>query len=711
MRSHTLLGRFARPACTALHLLLATAVAAGAGACSSSDASDDGGDDYYGDITPFGEDGTPLGKADSANVKGPLVNTNTSATQVWSARNAWEDKDTAAAKKAGPAWGEDSGLNWDQKYRAWIDGMERTPGASGYYDTFMLTTPWGKTLPAPKLECAELAMFLRITFASWYELPFFLTSTDGATRIYFGHFGARTVDSKYKNTPNYAQVYKDYSNMAPAEYSANWPKDTKLREKGLYGGGDEMDYLFPGAKAGAYFDEIFLNKRTGHFMLLTLAYYGSMHLVSSRNTFNLKPESILPGDILLERWQRQGIGHTLVLKEVIPLEHGKLEANLASGSMPRRQPKWETGVASKSYFTNNYMGGEGSTYEGDEYVKLGGGIKRWRVTKNIGGYWTNTWMSGDEASWISDTDYDALKSRPAEFETLLGEVTPEQLRTALLAMIEDNRNHLRQYPASCSARERREETFDKLYALNQERFGISRAQTDQQYRSLEDYAFAELEYDKSKTCCWNSSTSAMFQIVMDYNQSLMETQCVQPVVFKWDGGYSVFEQYAEQTGRAHQWKPWSADEPCQQEGVPADTEATHNWIAYCDVASGGGGTGGSGGGTGGSCTDDAFEANDNPSQAHTLAAGSYPGLQICSGNDDYYAVSVPSGGSLTVRADFAHSGGDLDLELSLNGQVVSTSESTADQESVTASGEGTYTVRVLGYNGAQNSYSLTVMVN
>jgi len=78
---------------------------------------------------------------------------------------------------------------------------------------------------------------------------------------------------------------------------------------------------------------------------------------------------------------------------------------------------------------------------------------------------------------------------------------------ALIAIIEDNRNHLRQYPASCSARIRREETFDKLYALNEERFGMSRAQTDQQYRTLDDYALAELEYEKSKTCCWNSTTS------------------------------------------------------------------------------------------------------------------------------------------------------------------------------------------------------------
>ena len=40
---------------------------------------------------------------------------------------------------------------------------------------------------------------------------------------------------------------------------------------------------------------------------------------------------------------------------------------------------------------------------------------------------------------------------------------------------------------------------------------------DAQYRIFEDYVFAELEYTESKTCCWNSSNSAMFQIAMDFN--------------------------------------------------------------------------------------------------------------------------------------------------------------------------------------------------
>lgn len=148
-----------------------------------------------------------------------------------------------------------------------------------------------------------------------------------------------------------------------------------------------------------------------------------------------------------------------------------------------------------------------------------------------------------------------MAERPGQFEVLLGQVDPTDLRDALLTIIENNRNHLQPYPASCSARIHREETFEKLYNLKQEKFQISRKDVDKQYRLLEDDAFPELTYEKSKTCCWNSSTSAMHQIIMDYNAFLLKNQCVEPVGFFWNTGYSVFEQCAQDTGRTHQWRP------------------------------------------------------------------------------------------------------------------------------------------------------------
>lgn len=684
-------------------LALIVALAPTVTACVADGEPGDDGEEDYGIDGPF-EDNEPLGKEDNVGVPGPKVNNDTRATQVWDATEKWEDTDTPRARQAGIAWGADSGLNWDEKYGAWIESMERTAGHDTWFETFTMTTPWGKTLPAPKLECAEMAMFLRITFAAWYNLPFYLTSTDSkGTRVYFGHFGARTAWSRYNSTPSFGYAYKDYSDMTAADIAAEgWPRDEKLRAKGLYGGGDEMPFIGEGAKAGAYFDELHLNKRVGHFLTLTLAYFGSMHLASSRNTFNLKPEAVAAGDVLVERWQRSGIGHTLVVKQVEEIADGLMEAHLVSGSMPRRQPKWETGVASKNYFTNPYTGGPGENNDGERYATLGGGLKRFRVTKNINGYWTNTWMKADEADWISDTDYDRIAARVERFESLLGTATPDQMRNALVGIIDDARHHLREYPASCSAREKREGAFEKLYALNQSEFNMSHEATDAEYRTLEDYVFNKLEYTESKTCCWNSTTAAMYQIVMDYNQSLLQNQCVEPVVFRaTNGGYDVFKAYAEETNRGHLWKAWSEDESCSQRGVQNDTIVETAAAEYCDIADGAPPVSG--------CVDDGYEDNDAAGSAVSIDGGA-DDLAICSGDDDFYRITVPSGQSVTVRASFEHDDGDLDLAIFQNDgeTTVATSTSVSDSESATVTGPGTFIVRIYGYQGAQGAYSLSL---
>jgi len=97
--------------------------------------------------------------------------------------------------------------------------------------------------------------------------------------------------------------------------------------------------------------------------------------------------------------------------------------------------------------------------------------------------------------------------------------------------------------------------------------------------------FAELEYNQSMTCCWNSTTPAMYEIVMDYtlDQGSADT-CADPVVFKARGGnYHLFADYAEQTGRGHLWEPWSEDESCPQAPTTEDVEATTQWTDWCDL--------------------------------------------------------------------------------------------------------------------------------
>lgn len=542
-------------------------------------------DDEWGMNGPV-EPVPPPGKEDGQNRKGLLVATNTTRTQVWTAKNAWEDRTTTAAKAAGLAWPANSGLSWDEKYAAWISSLETIPSIDGYAMTVAVTTPWGKTLPSPYLECAEMAMFLRITFAAWYELPLQLEAVEGGQRIYFGHYGVRTASGRYANTPEFAIAYKDYS---ATNWKAKWPTDPTLRTRKLFGGVDEQPEIAAGAVFGAYLDALHVNKRAGYFTALVLNYLSSENVADTANTYNLVPDAVRPGDVLLERWQRAGIGHTLVVKDVTPIGEGNLDVTLISGSMPRRQGVRESGVASKQYFTSDYTGGEGTNWQGDAYAKLGGGLKRFRVTKNVGGYWTNTWMTGDEAHWINSTDTARIAARPARFDALLGQVSPAQQRTELLAVIADARHHLTEYPASCSARERREHAFQELYDLSARSFAMSSAEVDAAYRELDDYVFAELEYGASKTCCWDSSTPAMADIIMlqaRAEQAAADAAgtCIAPTVFAARAdGYQHWAAYAASIGRGAQWRAWSEDEACPQRDVTADTIVDASAQPFCEL--------------------------------------------------------------------------------------------------------------------------------
>ncbi len=646
------------------------------------------------------------GKEDSlTGAKGLPTSVDSSDTAVWEVRNQWDDTNTPEAKEAGMAWAANSGLTWDEKFDRWVQSMEKIPGYDTYYDTFELTTPWGKKIQAPLLECAEVAIFLRVTFASWYGLPFFLEAADSkGHRLYFGHFGARTSSGRYGNTPKFKSWYKDYTS---SYNGTDWPKDEKLRQRKIPGNSSDIQgFLGDDAHAGAYFDEIFLNKRVGYFLCLTLAYFGSINLASSSNTYFLKPEAIKAGDLLIERWQKRGIGHVMVIKYTDHIEGGNMEAQIVSGSMPRRQPKWQDSASSKRYFTSDECGGPGTNYDGDYYYKLGGGVRRFRSAKNVAGRWTNVVLDIHRNDWISDHDYDAIKARPETFETLLGEVSPEQKREVLLRTIEDNRQHLRQYPASCSARIQREAAFDELYTLCQENFGMTKAQTDKQYRKLEDYVFAELEYEQSKTCCWNSTTSAMYEIIMAYNEEYVQQggSCQAPLVFMardatgGSDGYQVFRDYAQSIGRGAEWVDWSEDEGCPQRGVANDTEAEHSWIDYCELDQGGGGN----------CPD-ALDGNSSMATAASVSAETLFGLAVCDNVPDWFDVDAEDGQTVTVTISFTHSSGDLDLEAyDSNGNRLASSATTSNEESISLTKNGALFIKVFGYQGDSNTYSLRV---
>jgi len=540
--------------------------------------------------------GGPLGKADGTGVAALPISVDSSSSRVWDVKNQWQETSTAAARASGIAWPADSGLNWDEKYAAWIESLEQIGGysASGtsYSKTFQLTTPWGKKLPAPKLDCADVWIFLRATFAAWYQLPFYMEAMDSKTRVFFGHFGVRTASGVWGKMPSFSSSYKDYSALAatkPADaLIADWPQDTVLRGRGTIKD-DEQPFLFPGARMGAYLDEIHLNKRAGHFIRLLLIYFGTPNLADSRNTFHLVPDAVREGDALLYRRASNGSGHTMAVLRVGKNAADQLTVEVASGNVPPRQPSWESQAASKSRFTDNEGGGPTTNSLGEVYATLGGGLKRWRVAKPVNGHWLNTFMQGDEASWIDDTDITRIGERPKIFDQILGEVTFEEKKEAVLKTIEDSRRHLEQYPASCSARERREKAFGELYELYSHWPNIKSVNAvDHEYRVKADYVFAPLVYEKSKTCCWNSSTARMYELIMDYVETLEKSaapgSCVSPPVFMARaGGYDLFAAHAKSVGEELAFKPWSEDETCPQKNVIDDTEEQHAWTDYCDL--------------------------------------------------------------------------------------------------------------------------------
>lgn len=535
---------------------------------------------------------TQLEASDVVDSSGPVV-TDGSATEVWSVTNAWSDKDTPAARKAGIAWGENSGLTWEEKYSAWVSSLETIPDANGWGTTISIKTPFGdKKLPGPTLECAEVAMFMRATFASWYHLPFFLKGWDseGKRFMYAGHFGF--IDGSGNaigGFPAFKSKYKDYEKTW--KVGDAWPSDANLRMKRL-GDNDTVKFLSgPNGEevgAGAYFDEVYLNKRTGHFMRLLLLYFGSVNLADGSNMFHIEPEATSPGDVLLERWQKKGIGHTIpVFKVTSPIE-GKLAIDVATGSMPRRQPRYEDAMQARSYFFMDATGGPGTTFEGDAYAKLGGGIRRWRTPVKQNGRWMNAISNADKAVAISDSDVEAIAARPARFKEILISGSPEEQKAALVAKIQAARQHLSQSPASCSARENREKAFESLYALAPQ-LGTTAAALDQELRTTDDYVFGELEYTKSKTCCWNSTTPAMAEIIADLAREEKEAAeaegvCRAPTVFKSQAdGYKLWKDHAVKMGRGADWLEWSEDEPCEQRNVAADTEAAFEGTPFCQA--------------------------------------------------------------------------------------------------------------------------------
>lgn len=520
----------------------------------------------------------PNARAPGLEAQGPSVAGIAASSAVWDGSNRWYN----VSDEAGMAWSANSGLTWDEKYSAWIDAMEPIVGDDGF-TTVELLTPDGRRVPSPRLECAEMAMFLRVVFAQWFDLPFFMTAhhpTYGA--LHFGHFGVlRDNGQRAPGFPSYATRYPDFSDDGAIG------SDPSLASRRLTQLEDDFNvFLGEGAYAGAYFDHLLANKRVGHFLHVLLTSFGSMHLAYSQNTFDLAPEAMREGDVLVHRWQRQGIGHVMVLKEVETTADGT-SAQIMFGSMPRIQPAWYDDSQSRGYLLGEHGGSKKVSEDGVPYSELGGGLKRWRTPVVKGGRWLNIIPVRDRDDAVDGDDFDALGDRVDALGELLGGLTPEEQVENVLGRIEIARDNLRRRPASCANRIRREEAFDDLYTLLADQQGLTRFEVDAAHRVLDDYVLAELDYDGSKTCCWNSTTPDMYGIIMEVAQAEVDADdtCIEPTVFKAiDGGYAHWGDYAEATGRGDLWVDWSEDETCPQRDVEDDAIAPITHTAYCDIA-------------------------------------------------------------------------------------------------------------------------------
>jgi len=116
--------------------------------------------------------------------------------------------------------------------------------------------------------------------------------------------------------------------------------------------------------------------------------------------------------------------------------------------------------------------------------------------------------------------------------------------------------------------------------------------------------------------------------------------------------------------------------------------------------------------TAASCLEDVYEENDSQAAAKVVEPMPMPG-RVCAGDEDWFSVSLSAGQLVRVRLQLAHANGDLDLALhDPSGTEQRSSRRVADLEEIeyAATTSGTYAVRVYGYNGAANDYSLAVDV-
>lgn len=113
------------------------------------------------------------------------------------------------------------------------------------------------------------------------------------------------------------------------------------------------------------------------------------------------------------------------------------------------------------------------------------------------------------------------------------------------------------------------------------------------------------------------------------------------------------------------------------------------------------------------CLSDALEPNNTPTLAKPLEIGTVDSLSLCPFELDWYTVEVQKDETVTITANFDQALGDLDLRLYKPGKfgsalASSATKSTPEQIVYKATEGGKLYLRVGGFAGDSNAYSLSV---
>jgi hypothetical protein len=114
--------------------------------------------------------------------------------------------------------------------------------------------------------------------------------------------------------------------------------------------------------------------------------------------------------------------------------------------------------------------------------------------------------------------------------------------------------------------------------------------------------------------------------------------------------------------------------------------------------------------------DDSSEPNDSCAQARGVAAGTLRNRIVKIGSPDWYSISVPAGGTVTVRLAFRNADGDIDLAAftTCSGNPVATSAGVGDGEQIVFTNRRARTMvvswRVDLATSTRNQYDMTVAI-